>query len=92
MEEKFPIETRLDPFMNYSTILVSTRPGELELAVAAVSCLPGIETHQQDVGTARLICTIEAPDTDEAVRRFQAVAALDCVRDVSLIEHRPDAF
>ena len=78
--------------MNYSTILVSARPGELDLAIAAVSRLPGIETHQQDAGTARLVCTIEASDTDEAVRRFQTVAALDCVRDVSLIEHRPDEF
>lgn len=76
--------------MNYSAILVVAHPGKLECAIKALSALPGIEVHQRDTSTDRVICTIEAIDTNEAVQRFQSVSELETVRDVSLIEDRPN--
>lgn len=77
--------------MNYSAILVVARPGRLAAVLEAVRTIPGVEPHQTDPASGRVICTIEAPDTDDEVRLFRKVADLADVYDVSLIEHRPDA-
>ncbi|MDO5530494.1 chaperone NapD [Sutterella sp.] len=77
--------------MNYSAILVVVHPGRLEDALRAVKAIEGVEPHQTDPATGRMICTIEAPTTDDEVRLFRTVADLPDVFDVSLIEHRPDA-
>ena len=76
--------------MNYSAILVIALPGRLEDVAAAVDAIEGVEAHARDPETNRLICTIEAPTTDDEVRLFQSVADLDGVHDVSLIDHRLD--
>lgn len=77
--------------MNYSAILVIALPGRFDSVAEALSRIPGIELHASDRASSRLICTIEAPTTDEEVRLFRTAADLDGVHDVSLIEHRPDA-
>ena len=77
--------------MNYYAILVIARPGRLEAAVEAASRIEGVEPHQTDPATNRVICTIEAATTDDEVRLFRTVSELADVFDVSLIEHRPDA-
>lgn len=77
--------------MNYSAILVIARPGRLDAVLEAVSRIAGVEPHQTDPATGRIVCTIEAAATDDEVRLFRKVSELEDVFDVSLIEHRPDA-
>ena len=69
--------------MNYSAILVIALPGRLQDVITAINRIEGVDSD-------RLICTIEAPTTDDEVRLFHRVAELDGVNDVSLIEHRLD--
>ena len=61
--------------MNYSAILVIALPGRLQDVITAINRIEGVEAHISDPDSDRLICTIEAPTTDD---------------DVSLIEHRLD--
>lgn len=78
--------------MNYSAILVIALPGRLQDVITAINRIEGVEAHisDPDSDSDRLICTIEAPTTDDEVRLFHRVAELDGVNDVSLIEHRLD--
>ena len=76
--------------MNYSAILVIALPGRFQDVITANNRIEGVEAHISDPDSDRLICTIEAPTTDDEVRLFHRVAELDGVNDVSLIEHRLD--
>ena len=76
--------------MNYSAILVIALPGRLQDVITAINRIEGVEAPNSDPDSDRLICTIEAPTTDDEVRLFHRVAELDGVNDVSLIEHRLD--
>ena len=71
--------------MNYSAILVIALPGRLQDVITAINRIEGVEAHISDPDSDRLICTIEAPTTDDEVRLFHRG-----VNDVSLIEHRLD--
>lgn len=76
--------------MNYSAILVIALPGRFQDVITAINRIEGVEAHISDPDSDRLICTIEAPTTDDEVRLFHRVVELDGVNDVSLIEHRLD--
>ena len=71
--------------MNYSAILVIALPGRLQDVITAINRIEGVEAHISDPDSDRLICTIEAPTTDDEVRLFHRVAELDGVNDVSLM-------
>ena len=76
--------------MNYSAILVGARPGRLASVIEALQGIPGVEAHQRDEASSRVICSIEAQETDDEVRLFRTVSELDGVLDASLLEHRTD--
>ena len=56
--------------MNYSAILVIALPGRLQDVITAINRIEGVEAHISDPDSDRLICTIEAPTTDDEVRLF----------------------
>ena len=62
--------------MNLSGVLVVARPETLSLVAQALSKLSGVEVHQQDPATGRLVAVLEAEDIQaetDLLRRVQAV-------------------
>ncbi|MFN3594708.1 MAG: chaperone NapD [Thiobacillaceae bacterium] len=62
--------------MNLSGIFVATRPEWLTTVKAALEALPGVEVHQVDAATGRIVVVQEAADIHaeiEGVRRIQAL-------------------
>lgn len=62
--------------MGISGIVVAARPEDLDGCVRALDALPGVETHQVDRATGRIVVTQEADDLrahEMGLARIQAV-------------------
>lgn len=76
--------------MNLSGILVVAAPGRFDDVLAALRTLAGVEVHQTDVNTGRIVVVQEAPSIDAETDGFTRIKALPGVVDVALVYHRLD--
>ena len=76
--------------VHLSGIMVLGDPLKLERCRQEVAALPGVEVHQVDPATGRMIAVLESPTLrgqQEGLRRIQE---LPSVRLAALVEHRVD--
>ncbi len=73
--------------MNISGIAVRTRPESVELVAQALSAIEGVEVHAADVGSGKLVVTLEAPTVGAEVEGFKRIRALPHVIAADLVQH-----
>ena len=76
--------------MHLSGILVATTRDRFERCRAGVDALPGVEVHQCDPPSGRMIAVLESATLDgqtEGLRRIQEVPEVEYA---ALVEHRVD--
>lgn len=74
--------------MFYSGLVVTCAPEHLSDVQAELQSLPGVEIHQTDKDTGRLVVVLEEETIDAESDRFAQIRKLDNVVDVSLVVHR----
>ena len=74
--------------MSYSGIVVRAQPASLTGLVKALADLPGIEVHQSDPATSRLILTLEAASVDDEIEGLRRVQRVPGVVSADLVYHR----
>lgn len=73
--------------MNLSGVLVVARPDALPLVVDALGELPGVEVHQQDPATSRLVAVLEAEDIQAEVDLLKRIKSLPGVAMAEMVTH-----
>jgi periplasmic nitrate reductase NapD len=73
--------------MNIAGVLVCTTPENIGSLIAALESLSGVDVHQVERDTGRLIITIEGDDTEQDVGRLKQVKALDGVLSADMIHY-----
>jgi len=76
--------------MNLSGILVVAAPGRLDDVLAGLATLAGVEVHQIDAATGRIVVVQEAPSVDAETDGFTRIKSLPGVIDAALVYHRLD--
>jgi len=72
--------------MMISGVLVVAKPEHLSQVRAALESFPWAEVHHEDPD-GRLVVTIEADDTDQAIARLREVKELPRVIQAEMVEH-----
>jgi len=73
--------------MNLSAILVVTAPANLQSARTQLDQMAGVDTHQSDPASGRLIATIEAPTLKDEIDILKRIQALPDVAMAEMVEH-----
>ncbi|MGA7181660.1 MAG: chaperone NapD [Thiobacillaceae bacterium] len=73
--------------MNLSGVLVVARPDALRSVAEALSELPGVEVHQQDSATSRLVAVLEAEDIQAEIDLLKQVKSLPGVAMAEMVTH-----
>ncbi|MCS6787622.1 MAG: chaperone NapD [Thiobacillaceae bacterium] len=73
--------------MNLSGILVVTRPQHLQEVTTALAALPGVEVHQVDEPTGRIVVVQEAPDVQAEVDGLERMQRLPHVLLATMVYH-----
>lgn len=73
--------------MNLSGILVTADPSQIDPVLQALGSLPGLEVHQHDAATGRIVVVQEAPCIDDEVSGFMRIRSLPHVLNVDLVCH-----
>lgn len=73
--------------MNLSGIVVTTTPAHLRRVAAALADLPGVEVHQTDEASARIVVVQEARDVGAEIEGLQRIQALPHVVSAGLVYH-----
>jgi nitrate reductase NapAB chaperone NapD len=73
--------------MNLSGILVTADPAQLASVLHALTDLPGLEVHQHDASTGRIVVVQEASCIDDEVSGFMRIRSLPHVLNVDLVCH-----
>lgn len=73
--------------MNLSGILLVARPGAFHACVAALAALPGVEIHQRDEATGRIVVVQQATDVTAEVDAFARLRTLPDVLAADLVYH-----
>jgi nitrate reductase NapAB chaperone NapD len=73
--------------VNLSGILVTADAAHLGTVLAALEDLPGVELHQHDAQTGRIVLVQEAADVDGEVAGFMRIRQLPHVLNVDLVCH-----
>ncbi len=76
--------------MNVSGILVVVSPSELEVGIAALNGLPGVEVHHTDEATGRIVVTQEAETVNDEVEGLKRIKALPGVAMAEMVYHYLD--
>ena len=76
--------------MNLSSILVFTKPDNMQAVHNRLCALSGIEVHYQCHDTGRLILIQEAPDNDAEMDGLQRIKALPQVTAAEMFYHYVD--
>jgi len=77
--------------MKISGIVVGVAPGHFDDVVAALERLDGVDVHQRDEASARLVVTQEASTEVDQERGLERIQALPHVRYAQLVYHLADA-
>jgi len=80
--------------VQYSGIVVVSRPGEHDAVARRVSALPGLEVYARHAASGRLVVVQEAAGVDAHERGLRALQALPGVVTADLVYHvaDPDAL
>jgi len=73
--------------MNISGIAVLAEPAVVVDVVDALRALPGVEVHQVDAATGRIVAVQEAVDVDAEVTGFAKIRGLPGVVSADLVCH-----
>lgn len=73
--------------MNISGIVVVVRPENLDEAVHSLNALDGVEVHQTDQETGRIVVTQEAAAVSLEVDGIQRIKALPLVLMAEMVYH-----
>ena len=73
--------------MNLSGILVVVHPARTAAMAELLNALPGVEVHQQDPQTGRLILVQEAMDIDGEVEGLRRIQSLPGVAMAEMVYH-----
>jgi nitrate reductase NapD len=73
--------------MNLSGILVVVSPEYIDSTVAALHSLPGVDVHQQDAATGRIIVTQEGETIEAEVEGLKRIKALPHVLVAEMVYH-----
>ncbi len=73
--------------MNLSGIAVSVRPDLFEQTISTLDALPGVEVHQRDAGSARIVVVQEAESVDAEVEGLKRIKSIPGVLVAELVYH-----
>lgn len=73
--------------MNFSGILVVARSGQHARVVDALNALEGVEVHQVDEASGRIVAVQEAPDINAEVAGIKRIKALPEVIMAEMVYH-----
>ena len=73
--------------MNLSGILVEAKPERLDELVRQLNGLDGVEVHQADAATGRIIAVQEAPDIHAEIDGLKRIKALPHVILAEMVYH-----
>lgn len=73
--------------MNLSGVLVVAKPQWLDQVVEALNALSGVEVHQVDEETGRVIAVLEAEDIRAEIARLKEIKALPHVLVAEMVYH-----
>ena len=73
--------------MNLSGILVMARPESQEQVVAALNALDGVEVHQVDASSGRIVVVQEAEDIHAEIEGVKRIKALPNVIMAAMVYH-----
>lgn len=73
--------------MNLSGILVVARPERLSTVIPELNALPGVEVHQVDEATGRIVVVQEAPDILAEIEGLKRIKALPHVVMAEMVYH-----
>ncbi|MDP2787952.1 MAG: chaperone NapD [Pseudomonadota bacterium] len=73
--------------MNLSGILVMAKPESHGLVVAALNALEGVEVHQVDAATGRIVAVQEAEDIHAEIEGVKRIKALPNVIMAEMVYH-----
>ncbi len=73
--------------MNLSGIFVAARPDRLSSVVADLNALPGVEVHQVEEATGRIVVVQEADDVDAEIEGLKRIQALPHVILAEMVYH-----
>ncbi|MCB1865850.1 MAG: chaperone NapD [Chromatiales bacterium] len=76
--------------MNISGIVVQSASGRLEAVIDSLTSIDGVDVHQVDTQSSRLVATIEAANTGSEVATLRAIKSLPHVVYAELVYHRFD--
>ncbi|MGE5665468.1 MAG: chaperone NapD [Betaproteobacteria bacterium] len=77
--------------MNYSGILVTVAPAASDAMAGTLASLPGVEVHQIDRASGRIVVVQEAASVDAETEGFTRIRSLPGVIDAALVYHRFEA-
>lgn len=73
--------------MNLSAILVVVAPDQFATCAAKLDATPGLEVHQRDPATGRLIVTQEAESVSAEVDGLKRIKAMEGIVVAELVYH-----
>lgn len=73
--------------MNLSGVLVVAHPENLSSVAQALSALPGVEVHQQDPRSGRLVAVLEAEDIQAEIDLLRRVKSVPGVTLAEMVTH-----
>ena len=73
--------------MNLSGILVVASPEHFDECVAVLPTLEGVEVHQTDAETGRIVVVQAAPTVDAEIEGLKRIQSLPYVAAASLVYH-----
>lgn len=73
--------------MNLSGILVVAQPGSREQVVASLNALEGVEVHQVDETTGRIVAVQEAEDIHAEIEGVKRIKAIPHVIMAEMVYH-----
>lgn len=73
--------------MNLSGIFVAAKPEWLPSVVAELNALPGVEVHQVDEATGRIVVVQEATDIPAEIEGLERIKALPHVVTAEMVYH-----
>lgn len=73
--------------MNYSALLVTSKPGKLSEMLSSLKKMQNVEVHHIDKVAGRCIVVLEAPGVGDEVEEFKKISTLESVMDCALVVH-----
>ena len=77
--------------MNFSGIVVTVKPEDSDALAGELASLPGVEVHQVDRASGRIVVVQEASSIDAETEGFARIRSMPGVIDAALVYHRFEA-